>query len=76
MHTKQADTFCIHFLVAEKALSSRNQKLYGKLKNHPPSPKSNEVPLFFVQIIMSIYSIHSGKTSGVSSIPKKFYHVL
>ena len=43
------------------------------LKTTPPRQKAMKCP-FFVQIIISISSLLSGKTSGVTSIPKK--HIL
>ena len=46
MHTKQADTFCIHFLVAEKRYQVEIKHYMENLKTTPPSPKSKEVPLF------------------------------
>ena len=64
MHTKPADTFCIHFLVAEKRYQVEIKHYMENLKTTPLAKKQGSAP-FFVQIILSISSI----CLGVSSIP-------
>ena len=46
MHTKQADTFCIHFLVAEKRYQVEIKNYMDNLKTTPPRQKAMKCPFF------------------------------